>query len=77
MFRFTIRDVLWLTVVVALAVGWAISQFRSASAVADYRKRLQAEADEKNVLVVSIMELGYDVDFRDPKVKITKRPEGQ
>ena len=22
MFRFTIRDVLWLTVVVALAVGW-------------------------------------------------------
>ena len=25
MFRFTIRDVLWLTVVVALAVGWWIS----------------------------------------------------
>jgi hypothetical protein len=24
MFRFTIRDVLWLTVVVALAVGWWI-----------------------------------------------------
>ena len=23
MFRFTIRDVLWLTVVVAMAVGWA------------------------------------------------------
>ncbi len=26
MFRFTIRDVLWLTVLVALGVGWWISQ---------------------------------------------------
>jgi hypothetical protein len=26
MFRFTIRDVLWLTVVVALGVGWGIDQ---------------------------------------------------
>jgi hypothetical protein len=25
MFRFTIRDVLWLTVVVALAVGWGVA----------------------------------------------------
>jgi hypothetical protein len=31
MFRFTIRDVLWLTVVVALAVGWAIASQRSVS----------------------------------------------
>jgi hypothetical protein len=31
MFRFTIRDVLWLTVVVALIVGWGLSyrQWRS------------------------------------------------
>jgi hypothetical protein len=31
MFRFTIRDVLWLTVVVALAVGWwlNIDRFRT------------------------------------------------
>lgn len=28
MFRFTIRDVLWLTVVVALAVGWFLSYSR-------------------------------------------------
>jgi hypothetical protein len=28
MFRFTIRDVLWLTVVVALAVGWWLDQDR-------------------------------------------------
>jgi hypothetical protein len=29
MFRFTIRDVLWLTVVVALAVGWWLERSRS------------------------------------------------
>jgi hypothetical protein len=28
MFRFTIRDVLWLTVVVALSVGWLIDHRR-------------------------------------------------
>ena len=27
MFRFTIRDVLWLTVVVALAVGWVVDHY--------------------------------------------------
>jgi hypothetical protein len=31
MFRFTIRDVLWLTVVVAFAVGWTTSARRMAS----------------------------------------------
>lgn len=31
MFRFTIRDVLWLTVVVALACGWSIHAVRSAA----------------------------------------------
>jgi len=28
MFRFTIRDVLWLTVVVALAAGWWVDRSR-------------------------------------------------
>jgi hypothetical protein len=32
MFRFTIRDVLWLTVVVALAVGWLVDHRRQQSA---------------------------------------------
>lgn len=31
MFRFTIRDVLWLTVVVSLAVGWWIDHSRAAA----------------------------------------------
>ena len=33
MFRFTIRDVLWLTVVVALAVGWWVDSKRIEKAV--------------------------------------------
>ena len=35
MFRFTIRDLLWLTVVVALAAGWLVDQYRS------YRRELK------------------------------------
>jgi len=31
MFRFTIRDVLWLTVVVALGVGWMVEHRRAAA----------------------------------------------
>lgn len=38
MFRFTIRDVLWLTVVVGLAVGWGIDHRAQAAAVDYYRK---------------------------------------
>jgi hypothetical protein len=30
MFRFTVRDVLWLTVVVGMACGWFLSAHRSA-----------------------------------------------
>jgi hypothetical protein len=30
MFRFTIRDVLWLTVVVAMGVGWFLTAQRAA-----------------------------------------------
>jgi len=36
MFRFTIRDVLWLMVVVGLALGWGVSEYR-------WRQRDEAE----------------------------------
>jgi hypothetical protein len=45
MFRFSIRDVLWLTVVVAVAVGWWI-ELRSATRAASLlRKSEQANRD--------------------------------
>jgi hypothetical protein len=34
MFRFTIRDVLWLTVVVALLVGWGLDRTQLAKSLA-------------------------------------------
>jgi signal transduction histidine kinase len=45
MFRFTIRDVLWLTVVVGLAVAWAIEHQQLTVA----RSTLQLEQAEKRM----------------------------
>ena len=42
MFRFTIRDVLWLTVVVALAVGWWLDSRRSKERDAVQESALEA-----------------------------------
>jgi hypothetical protein len=41
MLRFTIRDVLWLTVVVALAVGWGLDRVQLQRA--EKRARMEAE----------------------------------
>jgi hypothetical protein len=39
MFRFTIRDVLWLTVVVALVVGWWIDRSHLSDTISALRTR--------------------------------------
>jgi len=44
MFRFTIRDVLWLTVVVGLAIGWWLTG-RRLSDVDAKRQVLQSKVD--------------------------------
>jgi hypothetical protein len=45
-FRFTIRDLLWLTLVVALAVGWRLSLSRWQNDLrTEMDKRYKAEAD--------------------------------
>ncbi|HEX5104413.1 MAG TPA: hypothetical protein VFV87_11410 [Pirellulaceae bacterium] len=41
MFRFMIRDVLWLTVVVALAVGWWLDNRSTAAALAKTERRAE------------------------------------
>lgn len=40
MFRFSIRDVLWLTVVVALAVGWWLDHFYQIGLASELRYKL-------------------------------------
>jgi len=44
MLRFTIRDVLWLTVVVALAVAWRIDHSRLATDAANWRYFISTNA---------------------------------
>ena len=55
MFRFTIRDVLWLMVVVGLAVGWCVGHGKSNSMIKRRDERLHALAqklaDETNKLI--------------------------
>jgi len=53
MFRFTIRDVLWLTVVVALAVAWAIEHRQ----LALVRSALQIEQAEQRMAELREREL--------------------
>ena len=41
--KFSIRDLLWLTVVVALAVGWWVDRGSFSARTARYGERLKAE----------------------------------
>jgi hypothetical protein len=69
MFRFTIRDVLWLTVVVALAVGWKTDHGRLLtslkSAVLFRDQTIQALHDTEANLewkIEMLVELGEELD---------------
>ena len=63
MFRFTIRDVLWLTVVVAIGVGWGIEFYRSPS------RRLEHCAE---ALEYALREEGFTVEQSAFEVWIKK-----
>jgi len=53
MFRFTIRDVLWLTIMVALAVAWWVDNKRIEKAVTRIEKdRRELNADFKDRMAV-------------------------
>ena len=52
MFRFTIRDVLWLTVVVALAVGWWIEHEGHVSSAATVKALESTVAKQKSLIAV-------------------------
>jgi hypothetical protein len=60
-FRFTIRDMLWLTVVVALGAGFTVERWR-----------LKRECREDHLIAVSAMEIlneiGYEVTINRSSV---------
>jgi hypothetical protein len=73
MFRFTIRDVLWLTVVVALAVGWWVEHRRYSDAHRRLdRNNVQLAKVETalNQTVVAIYDLGFHWQSLNGQVRV-------
>lgn len=73
MFRFTIRDVLWLTVVVAIGLGWWVDRWwlamRHAEAMkllAAETKRLVEEQHPGTTIQIRIDGGGISTDTNDP-----------
>ena len=70
MFRFTIRDLLWLMVVVALGLGWFKHFMDSERNFGrEYRASLRL-----NWLMMSMYESGYVVSFDDRANSVTISP---
>jgi hypothetical protein len=61
MFRFTIRDVLWLTVVVGMAVGWYCHISRE-------REWANNALRTHIIMDLKLGELGYFVDHRNGEI---------
>ena len=60
-FRFSIRDLFWLTVVVALAVAWFVER-RSAAYLSVERQRLAAELSNERVSRSTLREMERKMD---------------
>jgi hypothetical protein len=77
MFRFTIRDVLWLTVVVGLGVGWALDHRVQLSERQSLRRYNSLHKWYVNAMAVMIASEGYRLDNIGPGPYATIRtPEG-
>lgn len=61
--RFTIRDLLWLTVVMALGVGWWIDRTETASTSVSHHKRALHAEVKCEALMEVIDRMGYQVGF--------------
>ena len=61
MFRFTIRDVLWLTVVVALAVAFCVERSQRVAAVREIKKiRLEQARAEHQAAYYAALQRAQD-----------------
>jgi hypothetical protein len=74
MFRFTIRDVLWLMVVVGLAVGWWTDSRRQAKVIKTAQDR--AENSDLNTLTLydACKKEGWTVEFHHGEIVIVQPP---
>jgi len=73
MFRFTIRDVLWLTVVVALAVGWGMDRNRLLGGIDLWKQRADCLADEFHFRGWTVTWDGSWIDMVDDETGLRTR----
>jgi hypothetical protein len=74
MFRFTIRDVLWLTALVAMGVAWGADRSRLAKEARDNYGIAVGLKSEKDSLEDQNHELGVLLDEADPNWRKTRGP---
>ena len=75
MFRFTIRDVLWLTALVALAVGWAVDHWQSRVGLdwqGAYEVRVEALEERGYAVTWSEVEGGHILWLTRPPTGTTR-----
>ena len=70
MFRFTIRDLLWLITLVAMSLAWVNAQFRYFMAVNE-NKRLQGQL---NTVVGMMRSRGYAVSVKGSGASMSTEP---
>ena len=72
MFRFTTRDVLWFTVLVALALGWMLDHRRGREVVKDQRES-HSIADRRMVELVAQNRLLFDTLDEKQRAAVSQR----
>jgi hypothetical protein len=65
MFRFTIRELLLLTVIVATSVGWWVDHRRQSAAVSYYTEHYQHWRDYVELLDGMLTNLGFEIRRAD------------
>jgi hypothetical protein len=66
MFRFTIRDMLWLTVVVALALGWWLdNSFEPNYVIPMFPHEMSSLCKPGEMIKVTVSREGYDAESMD------------
>jgi hypothetical protein len=70
MMRFTIRDMLWLTVVVALAVAWSLNYFQ----MLRYTEQVERERDQQIAQTAQLRATANAYLRRIEQIRMTQKP---